>query len=182
MKQGKTEEALEVADQSRSLTLAQGLGLFHNQPLSKSAVWHPMAIAQKANATLLFYWLSEKQSYLWAITPQRTSLFQLPSQSEILPVVERYRRELLSSSLDASNQDGAALYRMLVAPASSLIPSGSTVAILSDGPLSLLNFETLIVPGTSPHYWIEDAALISSPSLYMLASATPAQKAFQKSL
>jgi CHAT domain-containing protein len=39
-----------------------------------------------------------------------------------------------------------------------------------DGALSLLNFETLVVPGPKPHYWIEDANIVSAPSLSMLAA------------
>ena len=62
---------------------------------------------------------------------------------------------------------------MLVAPAADLIAANGNVIVVNDGPLSLLNFETLIVPGTAPHYWIEDANVVSAPSLYMLAAAKP---------
>jgi CHAT domain-containing protein len=175
VKQGKTNEALAFADQSRARTLAQGLGLETNNSSFKMATLHPGEIAQKAGATLLFYWLGEKQSYLWAISPTKTTLFSLPAQSEITPIVERYRKALLepNDALESSNEDGVALYRILVAPARNLIRADLPVVILSDGTLSELNFETLIVSGPKPHYWIEDATLISAPSLYMLASAKP---------
>ena len=180
VKQGRSDEALAAADQSRARTLAQGLGLAVGKPLFRPTALHSSAVAQKTGATVLFYWLGEKQSYLWAITPKKNSLFSLPSQAEIAPVIERYRRALLEPALgrDAVNPDGMALYRILVAPAAGLIPPGGKVVIVSDGPLSLLNFETLLVPGTESrtgtHYWIEDANVVSAPSLSMLAAAKPA--------
>jgi CHAT domain-containing protein len=179
MTQGKTEEALVTADQSRARTLAQGLGMTANQRTFTPASLSPRSVAAKADATLLFYWLGEKQSYLWAITPEKTTLLTLPAQKEIAPLVARYRKTLLGveDPLESGKATGQELYRMLVAPAASLIRPGIPVMILADGPLSELNFETLIVPGKTPgqqpHYWIEDATVISAPSLAMLAVAKP---------
>lgn len=186
IRQGKAEQALAAADQSRARTLAQGLGLtpahqaFHPAPL------HPTQIAQKTGATLLFYWLGPKQSWLWAITPQKTALFPLPPQAEIAADAERYRKALLeaqdplAAANAPANRDGRALYSMLVAPAQSLLHPNAPVVILADGALSQLNFETLLAPGPGQepgaafHYFIDDATLISAPSLSMLAAATPA--------
>jgi CHAT domain-containing protein len=173
VKQGRTDEALAAADHSRARTLAQGLGVTNGGLSLKPATLRTGEIAQKTGATVLFYWLGEKQSCLWAITPRKTVLFTLPAQAEIAPAIERYRKELLEPSLggDGFHEDGAALYRMLVAPAAGLIERDANVVVVSDGPLSLLNFETLVVPGATPHYWIEDANVVSAPSLYLLASA-----------
>jgi CHAT domain-containing protein len=170
---GKADEALSIADQGRARTLTQGLGVAGGHRSISDSGLHPMEIARRQNATLLFYWMGEKQSYLWATTPEKTQLFTLASQHEILPAVERYRKALLGlrDPIEAGNPDGAGLYRALIAPAADLIKPGSTVIVLNDGPLSQLNFETLIVPGATPHYWIEDATLISAPSLSLLASA-----------
>ncbi|MGC2615972.1 MAG: CHAT domain-containing protein, partial [Terracidiphilus sp.] len=88
----------------------------------------------------------------------------------------------LSDPLEASNGDGVALYQTLVAPARELIRPGSTVMILDDGTLSRFNFETLIAPAPAPHYFIEDATLISAPSLHMLASAKPVVRGGNKLL
>lgn len=179
--QGKTEEALVTADQSRARTLAQGLGLTTNQRAFTPTSLSPRGVAAKADATLLFYWLGEKQSYLWAITPEKTTLLMLPAQKEIAPLIERYRKTLLGveDPLESSNTIGQELYTMLAAPAVRLIRPGAPLMILADGPLSELNFETLIVPaqasGQRPHYWIDDATVISAPSLAMLAAARPAR-------
>lgn len=180
----KADEALALADRSRARTLEQGLGVTSDAHSSTNIPLHPSQIARKTNATLLFYWLGERESYLWAITPAKTSMFTLPPRSKIEPMVERYRKALLglSDPIEASNGDGVALYRILIAPARELIRPASTVVILNDGLLSGLNFETLIAPEPSPHYWIEDATLISAPSLHLLASAKPSEKSGSKLL
>jgi CHAT domain-containing protein len=177
----KAQQALAVADHGRARTLAQGLGL--DVPVQPAAL-RVTEIARKVNATLLFYWLGRAQSYLWAITPTQMRLLRLPPQNEITAMVMRYRNALLGPDdpLESLNQDGVALFRMLVAPAADLIGPGSNVIILSDGALSQLNFETLIVPSPQPHYWIEDATVVSAPSLYMLAAAKPSLRASGKAL
>jgi len=176
---GDADQALAAADQSRARTLSQGLGLTSGNQSLKPAQFRAGEIARKTGATLLFYWLGEKQSWLWAITPRKTSVFPLPAESEITRRVERYRNALLGplDPLASSDSDGFALYRILVAPARDLLSPDAKVVILCDGPLSELNFETLLVPGQNPHYWIEDADVVSAPSLYMLASAMPARTA-----
>jgi CHAT domain-containing protein len=89
-----------------------------------------------------------------------------------MPLIERYRKGILGpiAAGDTVRQEAVDLYQMLVEPAASLIGANSNVVVVSDGPLSLLNFETLVVPGPAHHYWIEDANIVSAPSLYLLAS------------
>jgi len=186
VKEGRIDEALAAADQSRARTLAQGLGFTAAGSAFRPTALNPRQIAQKANATLLFYWLGEKQSYLWAITPAKITLFPLPAQKEIVPRIQRYSKALLDmqDTMEVADDDGQALYKLLVAPASTLIRPNAPIMILADGPLSQLNFETLLVPGSSPgtassqpthstHYWIDDATLVSAPSLATLAAASP---------
>jgi len=192
VKEGKSEEALAVASQSRARTLAQGLGVAGNKASFQPATLNPRQIARQSGATLLFYWLGGEQSYLWVITPAKITLIKLPSQAEIVTHIKRYRQALLDleDPLQTGNPDGQALYQILVAPAAKLIPPNSPVMILADSWLSPLNFETLLAPGPSPgispkaghnaepapavHYWIEDATLLSAPSLAMLAAAQAA--------
>jgi len=171
--QGKTGEALAVADRSRARTLAQGLGLGAGSRLAKTGTIQPSEISRRTGATLFFYWLGVRQSWLWTVTPRKTSLYPLPAQAEIARAVERYNRSLQGpiDPLASANQESAELYRMIVAPAKEPAVHGASVMILCDGALSQLNFETLVVPGKTPHYWIEDATITSAPSLYMLSSA-----------
>ena len=181
--QGKTAEALQVAEYSRARTLNEGLGLLKTGPwknglATNEASFHPdplnaPQVAQKVGGSVFFYWLGEKQSYLWAITPQKTALFSLPPASEIDAMVQRYRKALLGplDPLVTSNADGVALYRALVAPAASLLKKDANLFIIPDGSLNTLNFETLLVPGPSPHYWIEDVTIADASSLRMLAAS-----------
>jgi len=181
---GKAGGALAVADQSRARTLEQGLGVSARPCGAFTSGVQPGSVARKMNATLLFYSLGRTQSYLWAITPTKTDLIPLPSGNEILTVIARYRKALqgLGDPIENSNRDGVALYNTLVAPAAHLIKPASPVVILSAGQLSQFNFETLIVPGPKPHYWIEDATLISAPSLRLLAFAKPPEQSGHKLL
>ncbi|PYX67956.1 MAG: hypothetical protein DMG78_26515, partial [Acidobacteria bacterium] len=63
--QGKTVEALQVAEYSRGRTLAEGLGLLQKGTTFKPVSLNPQEIARRAGGAILFYWLGEKQSYLW---------------------------------------------------------------------------------------------------------------------
>ena len=179
LQQGRSDEALAVADRSRARTLAQALGADGGKGAMGAAALNPRPIARKAGATLLFYWLGQKQSCMWAITPEKAAFFPLPAKAEIAARVARYQKTLLDyeDPLEKGNEDGQALYKILVAPAAKLIRADAPVMILADGELSQLNFETLLVPGVRGnglHYWIDDATLVSVPSLAMLAAAKPA--------
>jgi CHAT domain-containing protein len=172
--QQKPMEALRWADYSRARTLAEGLGLL---PAGTSAAPPPLnapEVARRVKGTVLFYWLGEKQSYLWAITPQKVALFPLPAAAEIEAAVGRYRSALGGPQdvLDTANDDGSALYQMLIAPARSLLPKDGKVFIVPAEGLNNLNFETLLVSEPKLHYWIEDATIANASSLRLLASST----------
>jgi CHAT domain-containing protein len=179
---GKTDEALRWADFSRARTLAEGLGLLAKGPSSAPPPLAPQQIARQAKGTVLFYWLGEKQSYLWAVTAQKTSLFTLPPGSEIDAAVQRYRKALGGPQdvLASADADGQSLYRMLIAPAHALLKKDAQVFVIPDGSLNNLNFETLLVPGTTLsepklHYWIEDVAIANASSLRILGAAQAAK-------
>ena len=181
--QGKTEAALQVAEVSRAQTLAEGLGLSSKVsfPIPN---FQPRVTALRFGATLLFYWLGEKRSYLWVITRSGVSLIPLPATSEIEPILKAYRQALLSPRdvLETSNEDGRKLYEILIGPAQKLIPPGSRVIILPDGGLYGLNFETLLNPQTRLHYWIEDAVVANANSLLLLAASANQPPARAKKL
>lgn len=179
---GKTDGALRWADYSRARTLAEGLGLLTHQSAAGPPPLNPQQIARQANGTVLFYWLGEKQSYVWAITAQKTSLFTLPPRAEIEAAVKRYSKSLAGPRdvLAAADPDGLWLYRNLVAPAQqspqSAPPKDARVFIIPDGNLNNLNFETLLVPGPNSstpklHYWIEDVTISNASSLRVLAAS-----------
>ncbi len=197
--QGKTGEALQAADYSRGRTLAEGLGLLQKASSSRSDRVDAEAIARRAGGTLFFYWLGQKQSYLWTITSQKTLLFTLPPGSEIDAAVQRYRKALAGPQdvLESADQDGRWLYRTLVAPAQALLKMNAKVVVIPDGSLNNLNFETLLVsarivseakmpgpnlPEPKLHYWIEDVTIANASSLRILAGARTAKLNRDRSL
>ncbi len=163
-------DALKIADRSRAQTLEHGLSSSTNGKSRGMAAFRPQEIARRLNATLLFYWLGQQRSYLWAITPAKVSLFPLPGSAEVGSTVKAYLGSFTDprDPLEAGNQDGKKLYATLIQPAEKLIPKNSRVIVLPDGNLNSLNFETLIVPGPKPHYWIEDVTLLTGNSLALL--------------
>jgi CHAT domain-containing protein/Flp pilus assembly protein TadD len=176
---GKTDDALHWADYSRARTLAEGLGLLVKGSATGPPTLSPQKIASQAKGTILFYWLGEKQSYLWAITPQKTSLFTLPAGAEIDAAVQRFRKSLSGPQdvLASADGDGQFLYRTLIAPVQELLKKDGKVFVIPDGSLNNLNFETLLVPEPNSklkskptlHYWIEDVKIASASSLRILA-------------
>jgi CHAT domain-containing protein/Tfp pilus assembly protein PilF len=170
---GRTQDALEVAELSRTHALAGSLGDNSSKLSIPIKGLQPAQIAGRLNAVILSYWLGPRKSYLWAITPKRVSLFELPPAAEIDSLVRSYRGDLVGPRdvLATQNASGRKLYDLLVAPAGSLIPKGARVMILPDGSLYDLNFETLLAPAPQLHYWIDDVIVANGNSLVLLAAS-----------
>jgi tetratricopeptide (TPR) repeat protein len=127
---GRADEALRWADFSRARTLTEGLGLLAKGGSVEAPALNAPEISRRAKGVLIFYWLGEKQSYLWAITPQKTTLFPLPPGAQIDAAVARYREALAGPQdvLDSAIKDDRWLYDTLIAPAQGLLaaqPSGA---------------------------------------------------------
>jgi tetratricopeptide (TPR) repeat protein len=127
-------EALQVADYSRARTLAEGLGNSgtpHNS--GPSVVRNAQNTAGKIGATILFYWLGPRYSYLWIVTPSRTTLVSLPSSSVINPLIRNYREELEGPRdvLETGARNGRNLFDILIAPASQEIAKTSRTIVIS---------------------------------------------------
>lgn len=184
---GRSDAALRWADYSRARTLLEGLAVL---PRKRTSAEPPTLVAEetarKVGGTLLFYWLGRKQSYLWAITPQKTARFDLPPGAEIEAAVQRYRQAIDDGPdvLEAADENGRLLYQMLIMPAQSLVGKNTKVYILPDGQLNNLNFETLLVSSTKLHYWIDDVTLANASSLRMLDAwaKAPARAKSERSL
>ena len=180
----RSAAALAVADKSRSRTLEEGLKTDVRPSAADAPSFEPRELARRLRSTLLVYWLGERRSYLWIVSPSRITSAVLPSAQEIDPLIKSYREALVVSSdpLASANAEGQKLYSMLIGPAAKFIPANSRVVLLPDGSLYGLNFETLIVPDPKPHYWIEDVTLTTANSLTLLASAASRQPPEEKTL
>ncbi|MFI5059603.1 MAG: CHAT domain-containing protein [Candidatus Acidiferrales bacterium] len=184
LKHSRSREALQIAELSRARTLEDGLGAGTRRSSSILQTVAPESIARRLRSTLLFYWLGQNHSYLWVISPAKTTCFVLPKSAEVAPLVKAYRQQIvdLEDVLSGKSTAGAQLYSMLVQRASKLIPKGSRVILLPAESLYGLNFESLIVPDPKPHFWIEDVILTTGSSLTLLASASPQVPAKSKNL
>jgi CHAT domain-containing protein len=168
----RTDEALDVIDQGRAETLAEGLG-FEDKHASTSIPRISLtALARRSHAVILVYAMSQQVSYLWAANDKESGFFLLPNRAAILMAVASHRRAVLAARDLVAEQHPAArnLYEMLVKPAEHLIHPGDRVFIVAGG-LNGLNFETLLTPGKSSHYWIEDVTITHLASVRLLASA-----------
>ena len=183
--QGAATEALQVADYSRAQTLAEGLRSAQKVLVSRpSTMENPQELAAQTDATILFYWLGPRYSYLWVVAQNHIALFPLPPVAVVDALVRNYRKELQGPRdvLQAANQNGLDLYKILVAPARREIAESSHTIIVPDGTLNDLNFETLLVPGPKLHYLIEDTTVTSASSLRLLRVSSQAQTARPKLL
>lgn len=184
IRHGRPDDALRQADLSRARTLNEGLSTKGVAEFRSAPQVHVQQLAQRFRSTLLVYWLGDKHSYLWAITPAKTECLALPPASEIDPLVRSFRDLSLKSEdvLKNATAAGQKLYAALVEPAKKLIAPDSRVIVLPDTSLYGLNFETLIVPDPQPHFWIEDVTVTTASSLSLLASASSRPPPKQKSL
>jgi len=168
---GQTEKALEVAESSRARVLNQRLehrgAVPPNFQLSKL-----LSAARESHTVILSYWLAPPplRSSVWVIGSGRLSRFDLPPEREIAGLVQKYTDIVTQGGDPLARNDAAAsaLYQAVLGPVRKLIPPGSNVIVVPDGALHQLAFETLVVPGPQPHYWIEDAAIATAPSLRVL--------------
>jgi CHAT domain-containing protein/tetratricopeptide (TPR) repeat protein len=166
---GQTGKALEVAESSRARVL--------NQRLEHRGAVPPdlrlgklLSAARAGHTTILSYWLNPDRSSVWVIASGRLSRFDLPPAKEIAALVQKYTEIVTQGGEPLGRNDPVAssLYQAVLGPVRKLIPPGSNVIIVPDGALHQLAFETLVVPGPRPHYWIEDVAIATAPSLRVL--------------
>ena len=170
--EGQVERALEVADSSRGRVLAERQNVAA-APARTSAAGLKQ-LARQTKTTLLFYWLGPTQSWVWTVTGDGITATPLTPRAELETLVAAHQSAIqnaLADPLAAANSAGDALYQQLIQPVAAAVARGTSVVIVPDGALHRLNFETLPVPGTPRHYWIEDVTVQIAPSLAMLQPA-----------
>jgi CHAT domain-containing protein/tetratricopeptide (TPR) repeat protein len=177
VQQGDFDRALYVADSIRALALIEGIEPA-GTPTAAAVTVTPdyRETVRKWGGVVLSYWIAPRESYLWAISPKEVRFVKLPPAKDVAALVDAYRASIekqISDPLQSGSATGHKLHAMLVQPVADMLPPGSRVILVADGPLHNLNFETLLTPGTPSHYWIEDAVISVAPSLRVLASGPP---------
>jgi CHAT domain-containing protein/Tfp pilus assembly protein PilF len=163
---GRPETALEIAESSRARVLNQRLERQRNVPVA-FRVATLMQAARAAHTVILSYWLAPRRSFVWVLGSGRLASFDLPSDKEIAALVQKYMETVRADGDPLARRDPVAgnLYKAVLGPVYKLVPPAANVIVVPDGALHQINFETLVVAGPHPHYWIEDAAIATAPSL-----------------
>jgi tetratricopeptide (TPR) repeat protein len=78
-------DALRVAETSRARMLLEGLSVDQKSSSRTIPAVQPQQLAKRLQATLLFYWVGQDHSSLWAITPVKTQRFEIPKASDLSP-------------------------------------------------------------------------------------------------
>jgi CHAT domain-containing protein len=164
--QNQPVEALRVAESGHARLLAEKL----NETSRPSPAVDFTRIARVKDAVILSYMTAPDGSYMWVTTAAFTRMFRLPPEGTLRKLIRRHNEPILEERPLSEDQEGRTLYETLIGPAASLIPPGSNVIVVPDGPLSDLNFETLIPPAPTPHYWVESAIISVAPSLTLLVA------------
>jgi CHAT domain-containing protein/Flp pilus assembly protein TadD len=148
--QQKPDQALQLAEHARVLAEEP------NGNTNNFTVAAVKARLRHSKQIILRYAVTNDETILWIITPSNFQAFHLPPHREIDQEMEAYNKEIQEHRDTQNSQVGQKLYATLIQPAEKFIPRGSHVIIVPSKVLTRFNFETLVVPGPSPHYWIED--------------------------
>ena len=155
LKQGRTDDALAAADQSRARALEQNLERSGRQKPPTPHCAQPTQHRPGHQLHSAFLLAGQRP-----IVPLGHYARQNRAVSPARRAADRCSRRTLSSGAarharphqTPATPTAKSLYQMLVAPAARLIRPNTPVIILADGILSQLNFETLLVPGPSPEF------------------------------
>jgi CHAT domain-containing protein len=180
--QNNAAEALQIAEFSRGRTLAEAFGISQPERPARLRISAAQIPLRKHNQVILAYWISEQESYLWVLNGAQFQLFRLPDKQRIDTEIDAYAREIREHDDTQGSAHGQALYEMLVKPAEKFLPLNANVIIVPNRSLYRVNFESLVVPGKSPHYWIEDVVLENASSIALLADAKHRPNAGSKNL
>lgn len=175
----KPNDALAVAELGRARTLAEATGK-RTRAKALADIKRVQAHLSPGKEVALAYFLGDDKSYLWAITHSGIKFFSLPSIKEIYEKIHAYNKEIQDLEKLGDSSKGRALYEILIRPVQSLVPKNALVTIVPNRYLYHLNFDTLIVPGSRPHYWIEDVNIQICSALTLMANShqknTPTDK------
>jgi tetratricopeptide (TPR) repeat protein len=168
MDAGQRERALEIADSSRARVLAERAGA--SVPRRRTTAEF-RRVAQASGTVLVAYWLGSDRSFAWVVDGAGVHVATLPPASRIEGLVADYQRLLVDRAADPlamTTTPGDALFAAVVAPIQPYLTAGRPIVLVPDGALHTVNFETLPVPGTPRHYWLEDVSIAVAPSLATL--------------
>ncbi len=173
------EEAARLHDRLTELEAAAGFGFSSGAgPIPASSRQDMVGRAQGAlrdDEAFLGFRLSERGSWLWAVTRGSFEMRRLGPHSWIASQVERFRREIRRGS-PASATVGERLYRELFAGLSREVISKPKWLLAPDAELFDLPFAALTVaePGRGSAYLVERHSTELIPGVFALTGRAPA--------
>jgi CHAT domain-containing protein len=171
-------KALHVAQLGRARTLL----LDEEEPTSKTPVADNAKVWMSKiqyflahdKSVLLSYFETADDCYLWTVTANQLRLSPLGIKGPDLDnLIDSYEQEIQQHLPLADSPAAKKLYRLLVQPASDLIPAASHVIVVADSKSYSINFETLVSSQGKDHYWIEDVELENASSIDLLIASHP---------
>ncbi|MEE8585669.1 MAG: CHAT domain-containing tetratricopeptide repeat protein [Acidobacteriota bacterium] len=123
------------------------------------------------DTALLEYFLGEERSFLWCLTRQSATAFDLPARPVIESLARRVHQQFSTLDLRAAAQDrreAAALSRMILQPASGCLANRRLV-VVADGVLHYIPFGALPAPGSDLEPLLLKHEVVYLPSASALA-------------
>jgi CHAT domain-containing protein len=170
IRRGDSRGAFELAEQARgrsfldTLTRTESMG----RPVTMADA---QALARQTSGTLMVYHLGDRVSAGWAIAPNCQVMVLLPSRATIESDVAAYRRLISEAPRSArafAAHAGLAhrLFAVLLEPFRPCLRTGRQIAVIPDGMLHYLPFETLT---DRARHVIQDHTVVYAPSVSAIA-------------
>ncbi|BAY24935.1 TPR domain protein [Calothrix sp. NIES-2100] len=124
------------------------------------------------NTLLLEYALGEQRSYLWAVTKNSITSYELPKRADIEAAVKKFRRVLVSPIEKTNPVTAASLLSQLILQPVAQQLGQRRLIIVADGALQYIPFAALNTPGSKNSSYEPLAVkheIISLPSATTLA-------------
>lgn len=141
-------ELRELLAQQERVQAAIRPALASARPLTLPEIQREVADGE---TLVLLYALGRERSFLWAVTPDSLSTFDLPPRARIEEAARRTYGPLSippqTLARARTRQEMADLSRMLLAPAAALL-EGKRLVVVPDGALHYVPFAALPAPGT----------------------------------
>ncbi|HYX23260.1 MAG TPA: CHAT domain-containing protein, partial [Thermoanaerobaculia bacterium] len=185
---GHDVEAFDVSERARARTLLESLGeLSSPKPLGLRQVQQQVV---DQDTVLLEYSIGDERSYLWVVTPQEYSSFELPGRLQIEPLIQDVRNLLPHShrqqDREAAVRQARALSQVLLGPVAQRL-GNKRLLIVTPPELQYVPFAALpdlaaVGPPEPDGWWPRPLVLrheiVSAPSASVIA-ALRAQRARQ---
>jgi len=168
-----TTQLQEVRTQIRAAS-PRYAALTQPEPLSLKQVQEQVL---DPDTLLLEYALGDKRSYVWAVTQETITGYELPSRAEIEAAArDFYNLAKSNAKSEVIALTAAQFSKMLLAPAAAQMGK-PRLAIVADGALQYIPFAALPKPETRSHGEAamrrDGASLIPAPSHRVAASLSP---------